>query len=850
MGKLKNLINFLPYFFKHKDTYKVDGKGILERFLEIFGTYFEDTISADIKSTLDITDIEKTPSYYINYLWEFLGELPFVRSGLIDKEKWDLYHNGFNPEQGKNPDGSYVWDITNEGPIILDESTTRKLLRYAIPLIKNRGTKKFFEVFLKMYGLSVNIEDPYGVIDPSRGNTVQPFSDSNQTDVVENIPQIDTLVLDEAEGKVDRYESYKTCIPLSIDISASEEFHGKIRKVAPDGFMWRFSKPDSREAEVNDFYIINKALGDGKIGPRNSGETDVVFRYGSYSDDWYRIVSTETTGLFKLECIHGGQPTGWFLCVQGYGRTDRPNNSLSLVTEDIPSDVEQYGYPCRWRIYEVEDSGLTTPLLNVQEIRSDKYYYIVSDRTKFDGNTSDKPKAISTWQEYYPIDWGSQYVYWGDINISEIIEPFADRFGEILAGKILENLKVLNEGIEYHDDYTVTTHEFRAFRNTIESFFDKYLPYYIKPSFTYNGIEIKPGVNIDIVEDPNPYLKDGDINITGQLNPVDWPIGFIINGHPCSFTVNINPTDPNEPIDYGYQVSSDQVTWSEVKYNKTLTFNVEGIFYIRSVENPNIIAQLQTFIRNLTVEVNFRLTNTPSPYRAYIGYNQSVLILQFKAYKAITYRDSRGNPVTIQTGTGRKPLITYKGLTLNQHLKSTYSYGDLEQDTVIVNTSENPLDTLLNVTIDKPGRYVWKVLDDDLISPVSPIELKIDEEHDFSFYYSNSEGGELFPIPNPWNIIAYPNTDGTNRTQRYYLYVKDSADPINIINEDLSILYEPVDAQGQVIPGMGGELPQGDDIQEDWPHEYHHIRLTCKQVSRYPYKPTDDSIDIYVTNDQ
>ena len=34
MINLKNLIDFLPFEFKEQDTYKVDGKGILERFLE------------------------------------------------------------------------------------------------------------------------------------------------------------------------------------------------------------------------------------------------------------------------------------------------------------------------------------------------------------------------------------------------------------------------------------------------------------------------------------------------------------------------------------------------------------------------------------------------------------------------------------------------------------------------------------------------------------------------------------------------------------------------------------------------------------------------------------------------
>ena len=53
MINLKNLIDFLPFEFKEQDTYKVDGKGILERFLEICGNYFQEDITKDIDNILD-----------------------------------------------------------------------------------------------------------------------------------------------------------------------------------------------------------------------------------------------------------------------------------------------------------------------------------------------------------------------------------------------------------------------------------------------------------------------------------------------------------------------------------------------------------------------------------------------------------------------------------------------------------------------------------------------------------------------------------------------------------------------------------------------------------------------------
>ena len=51
-------MDFLPYYYREADTYKVNGKGILERYLEIFGNYFEDYIVKDTKDILDILDID------------------------------------------------------------------------------------------------------------------------------------------------------------------------------------------------------------------------------------------------------------------------------------------------------------------------------------------------------------------------------------------------------------------------------------------------------------------------------------------------------------------------------------------------------------------------------------------------------------------------------------------------------------------------------------------------------------------------------------------------------------------------------------------------------------------------
>ncbi len=57
-------------------------------------------------------------------------------------------------------------------------------------------------------------------------------------------------------------------------------------------------------------------------------------------------------------------------------------------------------------------------ITDLSQIKEGAYYYIVSDRTKYAGNTTGKPKAMSTQQDSYTTKWGTEYVYWGDLDRS------------------------------------------------------------------------------------------------------------------------------------------------------------------------------------------------------------------------------------------------------------------------------------------------------------------------------------------------------------------------------------------------------------------------------------------------
>lgn len=159
MINLKNLIDFLPFEYKAQDTYKVNGKGILERFLEICGEHFEDYITKDIENILDIIDIDKAPDMYLNFLWQFLGEMPFAYGNTIDAQKWAEYFNGFYSD-AKLQELSKLWIIPKEGPFTLTSTQVRNILKYSVSLFKIRGTSEFFEIMMRLYGLTCVVSDP------------------------------------------------------------------------------------------------------------------------------------------------------------------------------------------------------------------------------------------------------------------------------------------------------------------------------------------------------------------------------------------------------------------------------------------------------------------------------------------------------------------------------------------------------------------------------------------------------------------------------------------------------------------------------------------------------------------
>lgn len=188
MIDIKHLIDYLPFYYKNKDTYKDgNGQGILEKLLEICGTYFQDNIKAEINSSLEILDIGSTSKYYLNLLWEMLGQMPFARIS------------------------------TDPGPLSLSEEQQRNLIKYTNTLLKIRGTEQFFQI---MFGVFSNESNNLAITitseDPGWEKDVKELT-------VINYPYFNTDSFDDDNIRMDEYYRMKQCINVTFNITGKIE---------------------------------------------------------------------------------------------------------------------------------------------------------------------------------------------------------------------------------------------------------------------------------------------------------------------------------------------------------------------------------------------------------------------------------------------------------------------------------------------------------------------------------------------------------------------------------------------------------------------------------------------------
>ena len=178
------------------------------------------------------------------------------------------------------------------------------------------------------------------------------------------------------------------------------------------------------DADEEGFQWIAEKVGDDQWAFKNKVRGEYLGVKNSYDDD---VLFSATPVGYTLSDLDDG--AGRFFMtssdnshsphVQGYLRSDRPNNSLAkqnVGDDDYPGDGASYGYPGRWQIYEADGTFVNPWITDVSEIKAGEQYYIVSDRTKFNGNSTGLSKAMACLQSNFKINWGDQYVYWADLD--------------------------------------------------------------------------------------------------------------------------------------------------------------------------------------------------------------------------------------------------------------------------------------------------------------------------------------------------------------------------------------------------------------------------------------------------
>lgn len=136
---------FANRFIRENDSYKdSEGKGLIQRFVEICGEYFDDKVNPEIDNFLDLIDPEITDDYFINLLWEYFGFIPYAY-GLMQNSKYY--------------DKVQLTKELNRKDLNVDY---RNLLRFAISLYKIRCTPSFYDILGKFYNIKIEITEPQG----------------------------------------------------------------------------------------------------------------------------------------------------------------------------------------------------------------------------------------------------------------------------------------------------------------------------------------------------------------------------------------------------------------------------------------------------------------------------------------------------------------------------------------------------------------------------------------------------------------------------------------------------------------------------------------------------------------
>ncbi len=193
--------------------------------------------------------------------------------------------------------------------------------------------------------------------------------------------------------------------------AASTSFSFMIDLKVPDAYVYdglfQTSPGNSNDGEI---FISKSQIGAGALG----GYAGCI-----WNDMWYRVILTNSNGSVKLY-VNGVKfidyettNTRWEIDPVFYLLCDEDGEK----SDTYVSEVAFWETPLTDEEVSALGSIDQTPwITDVSQIKEGDQFYIISDRAKFNGNTTAKPKAMACIQENFPTNWGEQYVYWGNLD--------------------------------------------------------------------------------------------------------------------------------------------------------------------------------------------------------------------------------------------------------------------------------------------------------------------------------------------------------------------------------------------------------------------------------------------------
>ena len=253
-----------------------------------------------------------------------------------------------------------------------------------------------------------------------------------------------------------------------------------------------------------------------------------------------------------------------------------------------------------------------------EDIQEGKTYFIISDRTKFNGNSTGLPKGMSTQLDSYKIKWGDQYVYWGDFNEEEeafqwIAEKVGDdqwAFKNKVKGQYIGRKTGSDNDVLFSSTpvgYTLTDLEEGAGR------------FYMISSEDPRSPHVQGFVRSDR---PNNCLAKQDVGVTTYVDdvatngyPARWHIYALEGGsgddtQPEFYTVadgyyNIVSANPNLAEKMCWkEMMTDELAYNEDAslFGKTFSDgDPRSIFYIEAVDRSNGLYKIRNYVTDLYV---------------------------------------------------------------------------------------------------------------------------------------------------------------------------------------------------------------------------------------------------------